>query len=70
MKIKFIMQPTGGRREFKVGDIVEFNGPVPEGYARKYIDRGWAEKAGQSEAVTEPAAAASEDSKTRTPRGK
>jgi hypothetical protein len=40
MKIKFIEAPKG--RDFKVGDIVELNGPLNEGYARKYINRGWA----------------------------
>ncbi len=42
MKIKFTEAPNG--REFKVGDVVEFKGSIPEGYARKYINRGWAEE--------------------------
>jgi hypothetical protein len=40
VKIKFIEAPPA--REYKVGDVVEFNGYVAEGYARKYILRGWA----------------------------
>ena len=40
MKIKFIERPPA--RDYKVGDIVEFSGPIAEGYARKYILRGWA----------------------------
>ncbi len=42
MKIKFTEAPKG--RDHKIGDVVEFNGPIPEGYARKYIARGWAEE--------------------------
>ncbi len=42
MKIKFNVAPKA--RDYKVGDVVEFNGPIPEGYARKYINRGWAEE--------------------------
>jgi hypothetical protein len=41
MKIRFVQPPKGGR-SFKVGDEAEFNGPIEEGYARKYIARGWA----------------------------
>ena len=40
MKIKFIEAPPA--REYKAGEVVEFNGFVAEGYARKYILRGWA----------------------------
>lgn len=40
MKIKFIEAPKG--RDYKVGDIVEFKGLISEGYAQKYINRGWA----------------------------
>lgn len=40
MKIKFIEAPPA--REYKVGEIVELKGFVAEGYARKYILRGWA----------------------------
>ncbi len=43
MKIKFVQRPGGGR-DFKVGDEADFNGRIEEGYARKYIDRGWAEE--------------------------
>lgn len=42
MKIKFIAKPLG-RPEYKVGDEVEFTGRVEEGYAQKYVGRGWAE---------------------------
>lgn len=42
MKIKFTEAPKG--RSYKAGEVVEFAGPVPEGYARKYIARGWAEE--------------------------
>lgn len=41
MKIKFVEVAKGGR-DFKKGDEVEFVGRIEEGYARKYIDRGWA----------------------------
>ena len=40
MKIKFTEAPPG--RDYKAGDVAEFNGSVPEGYARKYVARGWA----------------------------
>ncbi len=40
MKIEFVQTAKG--RDFKVGDIVEFKGMVEEGYAQKYIARGWA----------------------------
>jgi len=40
VKIRFIERPPA--RDYKVGDIVEFNGHIAEGYARKYILRGWA----------------------------
>ena len=40
MKIKFIEAPPA--REYKVGEVVDLNGFVAEGYARKYILRGWA----------------------------
>lgn len=49
MKIRFIQSPKG--RDFKVGDVVDFNGAVDEGYARKYIARGWAEELKASEAA-------------------
>lgn len=41
MKIKFTEAPKG--RAYKAGDIVEFKGKIDEGYALKYISRGWAE---------------------------
>lgn len=62
MKIKFIEAPKG--RPYKAGDIVEFNGGVEEGYARKYIDRGWAEfydEAAIKEAERQAAAAKAAD---------
>lgn len=40
MKIRFVEKPPG--RDYAVGHVEEFNGPVPEGYAQKYINRGWA----------------------------
>ena len=40
MKIKFIEAPPA--REYKAGEVVELKGFVAEGYARKYILRGWA----------------------------
>ena len=40
MKLKFVEAPKG--RHYKVGEVVDFTGPVAEGYARKYMDRGWA----------------------------
>ena len=43
MKIEFVQASKG--RDFKVGDVVEFEGKVEEGYARKYIQRGWAKPA-------------------------
>lgn len=42
MKIKFTESPKG--REYKKGDEVDFVGSIEEGYARKYVDRGWAEE--------------------------
>lgn len=41
MKIKFVQRPSGGR-DYEVGEEVEFAGRVEEGYAQKFIDRGWA----------------------------
>jgi len=42
MKLRFIEAPKG--RDFKVGDVVEFNTSIEHSYARKYIARGWAEE--------------------------
>lgn len=42
MRLKFLTAAPG--RDFKPGETRDFNGPVEEGYARKYIDRGWAEE--------------------------
>lgn len=42
MKIKFLISPKG-RPEYKKGESYDFNGPIEEGYARKFIDKGWAE---------------------------
>lgn len=44
MKIRFIANPPA-RPEYKKGDVVEFNGPVEESYAKKFLARGWAEPA-------------------------
>lgn len=41
MKIKFIQAPKG--RDYKVGETVDFKGPVEQTYAMKFIQRGWAE---------------------------
>ncbi|RWF66852.1 hypothetical protein [Mesorhizobium sp.] len=49
MKIKFIQKPKG--RDYNVGDVVDFNGPVEESYATKFLNRGWAEPA-DDEAAT------------------
>jgi ribosomal protein L9 len=66
MKIKFVEAPIG-RPEYKKGDVVDFTGPVAEGYARKYIARGWAEPADKSakEAAREDAERREADAKTR-----
>lgn len=40
MKIEFTQAPKG--RDYKVGDVVDFDGSVEETYARKFIARGWA----------------------------
>lgn len=40
MKVRIIELSKG--RDFKVGDILEFNTPVELTYARSYIDNGWA----------------------------
>lgn len=40
MRIRFTEAPEG--RDYKVGQVVEFKGPVEETYARKFIQRGWA----------------------------
>lgn len=57
MKIRFVKTPEGGRKaDFKVGDELDLVGPINEGYARKYIDRGWAE-----EVKPEPVAASAEE---------
>ncbi len=42
MKIKFIESPKG--RDYKIGEEVDFVGHIQEAYARKFIDRGWAEE--------------------------
>jgi hypothetical protein len=54
MKVKFIESPNG-RKEYEVGDVVEFVGFVEETYARKYIDREWAVLVGE---LVDPAAQA------------
>jgi hypothetical protein len=47
MKIKFVKghKPKGHAEDipdYKMGEVYDFNGPVAEGYARKYIERGYA----------------------------
>ena len=41
MKVKFTQTPGYGH-PYKAGDVFESHGPVEEGYARKYVARGWA----------------------------
>lgn len=48
MKIKFkqrhaVVQGDGRGPVYNAGDVVSFDGPVNETYARKYIARGYAE---------------------------
>lgn len=43
MRIKILVTPPG-RQHLKVGEVMEFKGPVEEGYAKKYVARGWAEE--------------------------
>jgi len=52
VKIRFLLQPKG-RSEYKAGDVVDFRGKVEEGYARKYIERGWAERADKPKAAVD-----------------
>lgn len=59
MKIKMIETPKG-RPEYKAGETYEFNGPLEEGYARKFVARGWAEPVDGSAKE-----AAREDNQTR-----
>lgn len=40
MKIRFIVAPKG--RDYKIDQVAEFKGKIEEGYARKYVARGWA----------------------------
>lgn len=39
MKIKFTESPKG-RPEYKEGDVVDFNGPVAQTYAHKFVRQG------------------------------
>lgn len=59
MKIKFLQSPKG-RPEYQKGETHDFNGPVEESYARKFIDRGWAEPADRA---AEKAAKEDQDAK-------
>jgi hypothetical protein len=43
MRIEFITTPGHGH-PYKEGDKLDLNGFVEEGYARKYIERGWAKE--------------------------
>jgi hypothetical protein len=54
MKLRFV-QKAPGRHEYQVGKIYDFNGPVEEGYAAKYIDRGWAVEVGGGKKQEPPA---------------
>jgi hypothetical protein len=40
VKIQFTVKPKG--RHYQAGEVVDFTGWVEEGYAKKYIARGWA----------------------------
>lgn len=65
MKIKFVQKPIG-RPEYNIGDVVEFNGPVEESYARKFLARGWAEPADKdSKSHVEKTAAEAEETAVR-----
>ena len=64
MKIRFLLQPKG-RSEYKAGDVVDFRGKVEEGYARKYIERGWAERADKPKAAVDDAEAKIADDKAK-----
>lgn len=44
MKVRMLETPKG-RLQYLKGETYEFNGPIEEGYARKFIARGWAEPA-------------------------
>ncbi len=44
MKIRMLATPKG-RAEYQKGEVYDFNGAIEEGYALKFIDRGWAEPA-------------------------
>lgn len=62
MKIKMLETPKG-RAEYEKGQTYDFNGPVEEGYARKFIARGWAEpvdKAAEKAALEDQERAAAE----------
>ncbi|MBY9051604.1 hypothetical protein K7462_30455, partial [Pseudomonas fluorescens] len=41
MKVKMLVTPPGGRREFEKGETHD----LEESYAKKFISRGWAEPA-------------------------
>lgn len=60
MKIKFVATAKG--RDWKVGEVRDFKGANEESYARKYIDRGWAEEASAVIPATKPANEAKPDS--------
>ncbi len=59
MKIRFLERPLG-RPEYQKGQTCEFNGAIDEGYARKYIARGWAELVDDTPAQMPSAALAAE----------
>jgi len=41
MKVKMLVTPPGGRREYNQGETFD----IEESYAKKFIERGWAEPA-------------------------
>ena len=63
MKIEFIEAPKG--RDYKAGDIVEFKGRVDEGYALKYISRGWAKPYDESAIKAAEKAAREEEARLK-----
>lgn len=74
MKIRFVKpwevkQGDGKGPKYKIGDEVEFNGRVPETYARKYINRELAVEVTDTPAApVAPAGPASEPATVEAPQ--
>jgi hypothetical protein len=68
MKLRFIQRALG-RPEYQVGKIYDFNGQVEEGYAAKYIDRGWAVEVGGGKKQDAPADAGGDVKDNKTDEG-